>query len=271
MYKQNLHTHTVYCDGADGIEDMVLTAIDGGFDSIGFSGHSYTPFDVRYCMTPEKTAEYVAECRRLSEKYRGKIDVYCGIEQDYYAPAPEHDYDYIIGSVHYIRVGNDYVPIDDDVQTLFDAADKCFDGDMYALVEEYYKTVADVLKKTDCDIVGHVDVITKFIKRAELFDVSSERYRRMAKAAIENLQRSDVIFEMNAGAVAGGYRRDPYPAFDLLRLIADTGGKITFSSDCHDKSKLSVGRDRMIELAKSAGFKEAYVLCDGGFIPTPLD
>lgn len=271
MYKQNLHTHTVYCDGADGIEDMILAAIDGGFDSIGFSGHSYTPFDVRYCMTPEKTAEYVAECRRLCEKYRGKIDVYCGIEQDYYAPAPDHDYDYIIGSVHYVRVGDEYIPIDDDAQTLLDAADKYFDGDVYALAEEYYKTVADVVNKTKCDIVGHLDVITKFIERAELFDVGSERYFAAAKAAAEKLLKSPIIFEMNAGAVAGGYRRLPYPARDLLRLIADGEGKITFSSDCHNKNKISVGRDLMIEIAESVGFKEAYVLCGGGFVPTPLD
>ncbi len=37
--KQNLHTHCRFCDGKDTIEDLVRTAIDKGFDSLGFSSH----------------------------------------------------------------------------------------------------------------------------------------------------------------------------------------------------------------------------------------
>ena len=39
--KQNLHTHTVYCDGNDTPEEMVLTAIEKHFDILGFSGHGH--------------------------------------------------------------------------------------------------------------------------------------------------------------------------------------------------------------------------------------
>ena len=42
---QNLHTHSRFCDGADELEDIVLEAINQGFDTIGFSSHSFTPFD----------------------------------------------------------------------------------------------------------------------------------------------------------------------------------------------------------------------------------
>ena len=41
-YLQNLHTHTTYCDGRDTPVEMIESAIAQGFDSIGFSGHSYT-------------------------------------------------------------------------------------------------------------------------------------------------------------------------------------------------------------------------------------
>ena len=40
-YRQNLHTHTTFCDGKDTPEELVEAAIAKGFDSIGFSGHSY--------------------------------------------------------------------------------------------------------------------------------------------------------------------------------------------------------------------------------------
>ena len=40
-YYQNLHTHSTYCDGKDSIEGMIQSAIAQGFQSVGFSGHSY--------------------------------------------------------------------------------------------------------------------------------------------------------------------------------------------------------------------------------------
>ena len=38
--KQNLHTHSIFCDGKDTIEEMTLEAISKGFDILGFSGHT---------------------------------------------------------------------------------------------------------------------------------------------------------------------------------------------------------------------------------------
>lgn len=39
---QNLHTHTIYCDGKDTPEEMILAACEKGFTSLGFSGHSFS-------------------------------------------------------------------------------------------------------------------------------------------------------------------------------------------------------------------------------------
>lgn len=44
-YISNLHTHTTYCDGKNSIEENILYAIEKNFISLGFSGHSYLPFD----------------------------------------------------------------------------------------------------------------------------------------------------------------------------------------------------------------------------------
>ncbi len=35
----NFHTHTVFCDGRNTPEEVVLSAIEKGFSAIGFSGH----------------------------------------------------------------------------------------------------------------------------------------------------------------------------------------------------------------------------------------
>ena len=39
MIKQNLHTHSLYCDGKDSFEEMIQTAIEKEFTILGFSSH----------------------------------------------------------------------------------------------------------------------------------------------------------------------------------------------------------------------------------------
>ena len=51
VWKADLHTHTSFCDGKNSPEEMVRSAVEKGFDVLGFSGHSYTPFDETYCMS----------------------------------------------------------------------------------------------------------------------------------------------------------------------------------------------------------------------------
>ena len=54
----NFHTHTTYCDGKSTAEEMVQKAIELRFSQLGFSGHSFTPFDLEPCMTLDGTEEY---------------------------------------------------------------------------------------------------------------------------------------------------------------------------------------------------------------------
>ena len=82
MIKCNYHTHTAYCDGENKPEELVKTALEKGFFALGFSGHSYTQMDKDFAMTPEKAAVYRTEIAELKEKYRDKIEILCGIEQD---------------------------------------------------------------------------------------------------------------------------------------------------------------------------------------------
>ena len=46
----NLHTHSTFCDGVNTPEEIVKSAVERGFSSVGFSGHGYTDFDLCYCM-----------------------------------------------------------------------------------------------------------------------------------------------------------------------------------------------------------------------------
>ena len=108
IFPSNLHAHTFYCDGKNNAEDYILTAIEKGFTSVGLSGHSFTKFDTEYCMSEKGTLEYLEELKNLKEKYKDRIQVYIGIEADFYSEFnPKLDenlgLDFRIGSVHYIK------------------------------------------------------------------------------------------------------------------------------------------------------------------------
>lgn len=239
MITKDLHMHTAYCDGACAPEDMILSAVDKGLDTVGISGHSYTFFDESYCMQKEDIPRYIAELRYLRAKYFDRIHVLCGVEQDYYSDCPTDEFDYIIGSVHYIKVGDEYIPVDESVEILRAAVQKHFGGDVYALCELYFDTVADVVEKTRCDIIGHFDLISKFIEREPLFDAGHPRYVKAWKAAVDMLVTYDVPFEINTGAISRGYRTQPYPNEEMIAYIKAKGGRLILSSDAHSKENIA--------------------------------
>lgn len=239
MIAKDLHMHTAYCDGKDTPEDMVLSAVDKGLDTVGISSHSYTFFDESYCMQKEDIPRYIAELRYLRAKYFDRIHVLCGVEQDYYSDYPTDDFDYIIGSVHYIKVGDEYIPVDESVEILRAVVQKHFGGDVYALCELYFDTVADVVEKTRCDIIGHFDLISKFIEREPLFDTEHPRYVKAWKAAVDRLVTCDVPFEINTGAISRGYRTQPYPDGEMIAYIKAKGGRLILSSDAHSKENIA--------------------------------
>jgi len=239
MITRDLHVHTVFSDGKSTPEQVVLSAIEKGLLTLGFSDHSYTPFDKGYCLKKEKISDYINEISSLKEKYRDKIELLCGIEQDYYSsPSPE-GLDFVIGSVHYIKIGNDYVPVDNTPEHLNAAAEKYFGGDIYALTEEYYRLVGMVAEKTNADIIGHFDLITKFNEKEKLFDQSHPRYIAAWKGAADRLLKANIPFEINTGAISRGYRTTPYPEKSIVEHIKQKGGRLILSSDSHHADTLA--------------------------------
>ena len=245
MILSDFHMHTYYCDGKDSPEDMVKSAIEKGFTAIGFSGHSYAPQDADWCMGRQQTASYRRSIAALKEKYRGQIDIYCGVEQDYYAPLPAKPFDYSIGSVHDLKTGCGYTSVDESPRALAEIRDQYFGGDIYALINEYYRLVSDVINKTKCDIIGHFDLITKFNEHCEFFDPGDPRYVKASRAAADELLKYGIPFEINTGAISRGYRSQPYPSFDIIRYIASEGGRFILSSDAHSRENIGYKFDEI--------------------------
>ena len=234
----DLHTHTTFSDGRNSPEEMVLSAIGMGMSTLGISDHSYTSFDESYCIPRHRLEEYKSCIRMLKEKYRDRIELRLGLEKDYYSDTVDDGCDYLIGSVHYMKIGEEYVPVDRSAKTLIDAAARHFGGDIYSLAEIYYSTVSDVITHTHADIIGHFDLFKKFNRDGSIFDETAPRYKKMVIDAADKLLACGVPFEINTGAISRGYRDDTYPSPEMIGYIKARGGKLILSSDSHSAKGL---------------------------------
>lgn len=267
-YLQNLHQHCTFCDGKNTPEEVVLGAIEQGFDSIGFSSHSYSPWATAFCpkMTVDAT-EYKNAIRNLKEAYKGKLDIYCGLEVDFMSPCSLEGYDYLIGTVHNLEKEGAPIAFDRGVDVVWSIIHDHFAGDGMAFAKEYYRTLQRLPEKGNFDILGHIDIHTKHIEKHAFFDTRSKEYRNAGMEAIEHLAGKIPYFEMNTGAIGRGYRTVPYPMDFFLPELKRLGYGVVITSDCHNIQHLSTGFDLAEEMLKEAGFREHYILKDGKFIP----
>ncbi len=272
----NFHTHTTYCDGADSPQALAETAYSSGFSALGFSGHAWSYPDRTYAMDEENLAGYIYDVNLLKAEYRGKMEVYLGIERDYYSPHGAEVYDYIIGSVHNVERNGEFYSVDNSPE-LFAEAISAFGG-AECFVRAYYETEAGVLERTEGQIVGHFDLVTKFNGRVGFFDEDDSIYRSIAiesaRRICESYERSKAwkklpeglpdimrqaimlthkpIFELNTGAIARGWRDLCYPASFIIRELKAMGAPMILSSDCHDRRRLTQSFKDAIENAASA-------------------
>lgn len=268
---QNLHIHTTYADGKDSPEEIVLKAIEKGFDSIGFSEHTYMWFsDYPYQMTVEQMSGYRDEILGLKEKYQNRIEIFCGLEYDLFSDVPVKDFDYLIGSVHYIDFGQKIVGFDRGVEQVKSFVDIYFDGDGLKFAKKYFETLMLLPKKQNFDILGHFDILTKTNELRSFIDITSKEYLNYGFDAIHNLKGKIPLFEVNTGAISRGYRTTPYPQTEFLKEFKNCGFGAVITSDCHNKEFIDCYYKEAEELLLSAGFTEYYILTNSGFKPVKL-
>ncbi len=267
---QNLHTHSVYCDGKNTLEEMIYNAIKKGFSSIGFSGHSPVPFESVYAMSAQGEKAYRNEARILKRKYSDKINVFCGIELDSYNSSDITDYDYVLGSHHYFKINGEYVGFDRSAECVQDVINNYFNGNGLAFAKAYYEDLSSHPWNTSVDVLAHFDIITKNCEKLNLFDWNSREYQKYAFDAISALKGKIPFFEVNTGAISRGYRTTPYPTLDIMKEFNRQGFGAIITSDCHDFQYIDTGFDLARDMLLEAGFCEKYILTDSGFIAVEL-
>ena len=264
-YKQNLHQHTAYCDGKDTPEQVLDTALQKGFDSVGFSGHSYMHWSPAHSMSVEGTARYREHITRLKAEYADQIKVFLGLEMDIFSEVDTKGYDYLIGSMHYFKLDGEYSGFDRSLAEVRSVIDRYFDGDGLKFAVKYYETVKTLPQYGKFDIIGHFDLVAKQNDAGHFFDEDSPAYRELAMDAINTLAGKIPYFEVNTGCISRGYRSRPYPAPFLIEAFLQHGFGAVITSDCHDADAIDCHFEESVQLLKDYGYRSYFVLTENGF------
>lgn len=105
----NYHTHTYRCGHATGTErEYIERAIESGMKILGFSDHTPKSYSPYYAMSREGLEDYVKTVRALQKEYEKDIQIYLGLEAEYYPNdfaqllqiSKDYSLDYLILSQH---------------------------------------------------------------------------------------------------------------------------------------------------------------------------
>ncbi len=236
----DFHIHTSLCGHASGtMEQYVLHALETGLDEIGFSGHypypENMPNPLPDCVIPAcQFDSYLAEARRLQNKYATRLAVRIGAEFDYLGPEISYhplevsralSLDFCLCSVHLV----DGVTIDHSPGELRKAAAE-FPGGIDGLYRRYWETVLEICRPGWCTTLGHLDLIKKFSNEPDL--CCSSQPAELIGRVLDSIAGAGLVLEINSS----GWDKpcaEQYPSLEILRGAVRRGIAITAGSDAH--------------------------------------
>lgn len=248
------HTHTPLCQHAEGEpEAFVAAAIRAGVTEYGIADHAPAtpePFD-DWRMLTSQLPDYFRWIDRARTAATGRLPIRAGLECDW-LPGCElwidtlkgkYNWDYLIGSVHYLS-GWDF---DNPVWL-----GKWAQTDIDDAWLQYWKTYTAMAESQLFDILAHPDLIKKFGYRP---DGDLTRYYA---PAIDAIAASGCAIEINT---VGWHKpcEECYPEATFLTLAHSAGIPLVISSDAHHPDELARDFPRAIAAAKQAGYTETVL------------
>jgi histidinol-phosphatase (PHP family) len=230
-------------------------ATDRGIAELGVSEHVY-----RFTQALEVwDHEFWRECARDDlDDYcafvREQTDLRLGIEADF-VPGREdrmaalldgRDWDYVVGSVHFL--GDAAVDYDRyDVWTSGESPDRVW--------RRYFEWLGEAAMSGLFDVLAHPDLV-KHWGRERPWPERDPRY--YYEVAMEGIAESGIAVEVSTA----GLRKpvgEIYPARAFLEMVVDAGNPIALSSDAHLPEQIGYGYDQALELLDSLGVRELCV------------
>lgn len=272
MLLTNYHTHTEFCDGKGSPADMLSKANQSGFRALGFSAHAPLPFENPFTLKESDLQPYIEAVNQL--KNRGITEVYVGLEIDclpgLITPADESwktlGLDYSIGSVHALIGPDEQYPmlsVDGPQEMLDFLLDEVYLGDEKALIEAYYRRVADLCQLGGFDILGHYDLVKKHNLKRQFFNEEAPWYRDIVISTLDVVAQAGVIMEVNYGGMLRGATEEVYPPLWLLKEARKRHIPVQINADAHHPDHLGVHHQYSRELLLQAGYLTQRVLLGG--------
>lgn len=253
MIRTDYHMHTKRCGHAEGeVEEYVAEAKRKGLEEIGFSDH--LPFvthrDPQYTMAMEELPEYHRDIETARARHKD-LTIKIGVEADYMEGKTDeiaklvaaYPYDFVIGSVHFIKKW----AFDDPREKA-----QWENADVDMVYRRYYDLLQACAKTRVYDIMGHVDLVKKFGHR------STEDMTDQVEAAAKAFKDNGVALEINTSGLRKPVK-EIYPHLSLLKIYRKHGVPIVFGSDAHAPGDVGADFDKARDLAMAAGYGEYLV------------
>jgi histidinol-phosphatase (PHP family) len=242
------HVHTPLCHHATGWPvEFARRAVELGLGELGFADHNPMPerFD-NWRMARADLPRYLDEVEKARAQFP-QLTIRLGLECDYLAGRESWieelrgmaDWDYFIGSVHYLPGG---VEVDNP-----EYISRYRNGETEAIWAAYWPEYERAIRSGLFDFVAHPDLPKKFGFRP------AGDLRRFYEPVAAALAETQTPFEINTA----GWRKEcaeQYPAREFLELAHAANVPLLINSDAHAVAELGAGFHEAVALAKSVGF-----------------
>jgi len=248
------HMHTPRCNHAIGtVIEYAEAALLVGLKEIGMSDHSPMPggFDKAWRMDRSELDAYLNEVSEAQNIFAGRLDIKMGLEADFH-PGTEnyvqemiaaHDWDYVIGSVHYIGEWG------------FDNPDEVKQWEVWDVEDAYcayYELVAASAESGLFDIIGHPDLIKKFGHRPPL---DSQRVLDAEERMLVAVKKADVALEVSSAGLRKPVR-EVYPHARIIARATELDIPVSFGSDAHAPGEVGHAMDVCLGMLEMCGIHE---------------
>ena len=268
MIITDLHLHTKYSHGANTVQEMYTEAKNHGLMIIGFSEHSPRPLNFNYTheyrkKLQESLPRYVEDVTTLrdTESHNG-MQVLFGMEMDWlegeedFATKSAHafDFDYLIGSVHFIG----HWGFDDGREPWNKATqEECFEW-----YEAYFSAWEKMISSNLYNIAAHPDLIKIFSVERFHEWLAIEKNQKQVEHCLQILKETGMAMEISSAGLRKACS-EIYPCREIMEMAASLRIPITFASDAHKVSEVAFGFEALEGYAKSYGYTE-YVYFNHG-------
>ena len=241
------HLHTPLCGHATGSpREYAQAALEAGLAGVCFTDHMPMPawYDAPWRMRLDQLAEYVDTVREVQAEYSGRLTVRLGLEADFH-PGTErfvervlgaHDWDYVIGSIHYIGAWGF-----DNPEFVAEYEDRD-PGELYA---QYAALVEGAARSSLFDSIGHLDLPKKFGHRAP--------HDSALLRALDGVAEHGLALDFNTA----GWRKpvaEAYPSPALTRAAAERGIPFVLGSDAHKPEEVGFRfGDALAQIGEAGG------------------